>query len=151
MLMLLSFSVGAPAQPPVLLTEPASPIAGQPFAATLRMVDRKRLGISQHPTIEIVGNTIRIPFNTSCPFLCPPIEILRDYGFQMPALPAGTYTVVFYEHLGDPASIIAQMPLNVSGAPLAMPVPAVDSFAVALLIMLLLVVAKRRKVASQYH
>ena len=109
--MLLFGASTAFAQPPVLLTQPTPVLAGQPFEATLRIVDVWRVGVEKQPTIEIVGNTIRIPFNTLCPFLCPPTQAVREYPFQMPALPAGSYTVVFHDLVGNPAPVVAEVSL----------------------------------------
>lgn len=146
---LLSGTVGTlMAQPPVLLTQPNPPQANQPFAATLRIpIAFRALGVDPVPAVQIAGNTIRIPFDMSCPFLCAPVNGTVDYPFQMPALPAGNYSLIFFVEDDEDAPHVAELPLSVvAGAPQPSAVPGLGKYLVMSLALLLAFFARRRLV-----
>lgn len=129
---------------PALTTDPDPPPAGQPFQATFwRWSSSPTVGFGgTAPTIVIDGNVVRIHFDPGCGFLCPPPTIYRAWSFAMPALSAGSHTVVF----GYPGADLATFQLEVgagAGAP-ATAVPASAAWSLALLILLTAAIAAWR-------
>ncbi|MBX3725839.1 MAG: hypothetical protein KF823_07975 [Xanthomonadales bacterium] len=147
-LMALAIPAGASAQTggipaPALTTEPSPPPAGLPFQATFwRWSSVPTGGFGGNaPTIVIDGTVVRIHFDPGCGFLCPPASVYRAWPFTMPALPAGTHTVIF----GTSSADVAQFQLTVGGGVPATPVPAVASWSLALLVLLTVAIAALRR------
>jgi hypothetical protein len=149
----LALAVSTPVMAPVaaqpvagasLVTTPDPPRAGQPFTAVFTlMASPGTVGFwTNPPPIAVDGNTIVVPFDVGCGFLCPPGMVLRSFQFPMPALAAGTYDVVF----GSTTSPVARFDLAVvSGAPAAaIAAPGPGSALLLVLASTLLLLARRR-------
>lgn len=129
----------AQAQPSTFATSPSPALANQPFAATFSTTTNPTaVGIWGNPQLQISGNTITIPFDYGCGFLCPGGgPAFKAFPFFMPALPAGAYVIRFVD--ASFSNLIAQFDLPIVDAPVASAsVPALSPLLLALLALILI-------------
>jgi hypothetical protein len=148
---------GAIPTPPAsqLVTVPAIPQANQSFLAygffvVPEGVVRSTIG----GDISVSGNiiTANVPFG--CGFLCRagiPNLTYGPFGYHMPALAAGTYTINFVDGRSQGQGV-AQLPLVIAEPPVIQSIPALDSTWLYSLIALLAIagcVASMRRDAGR--
>ncbi len=138
--------------PPTLTTLPSPPPANQAFSAVYSVhTYANAFGFSTlggpPPAIQVTGNTILVPFSHGCGFICQPGLVLRSFPFQMPPLPAGTYTVLF-----NPSTVFAaEFELVVGGGiDSATPVPGPSPVVLMLLAAAILLLAGFRLRQGSY-
>lgn len=123
---------GDDAPPPTLTTNPSPAPANQPFEAVFHIYYAVSAFGVQEEDIQVDGNTITVPFNHSCGFICPGPTLYAAYPFQMPALPPGIYRVRVVEISGP--YVYGEFTLGVG----AVTVPASNTISLVALIAMLL-------------
>ena len=137
--MCAAFDAHAQTSAPALATTPSPAPANRPFRAAFSFTwFPGAFGVTAGNPIMVSGNTITVPFDLGCGFICPGGQSYSAFAFDMPALAAGSYRVRMVDAV-NPNQMLAEFPLVVG----VTDVPASGSVSLMLLILVLFLAAAR--------